>query len=365
MNDIGALITHPPSEGIEYRKIDGEAGKLNGIKVRTLYTGICGTDRGIVKGALKFAYPPQGADFQVLGHECIGQVESSNSPLFKKGDLVVPVVRRPGDCPNCRIGRPDNCSDGKKHEAGITGLHGFMRDYFYEVPENLVLVRSRDLSKIGVLTEPLKNVVKAFEVFEKVSTRAVYQNQFSTYEGKKALIIGSACEAFLYAFVAREYGFTTYMANRHAIEDTKLQMCQNFDVNFVDYSKDVNFPDNFELDLLIDTSGDPSTIVRFLRKVNYNGVVILFGTNGKAPDGAITGNDIDWIVERNITVCGSVDAARIHYEKALDLIQKWHLGHAGVMSKMITGIYKPEDTSLFTVKPAGEIKSVIKWNDIE
>ena len=35
------------------------------------------------------------------------------------------------------------------------------------------------------------------------------------------------------------------------------------------------------------------------------------------------------------------------------------------MSKMITGIYKPEDTSLFTVKPAGEIKSVIKWNDIE
>jgi glucose 1-dehydrogenase (EC 1.1.1.47)/galactose 1-dehydrogenase (EC 1.1.1.48) len=85
----------------------------------------------------------------------------------------------------------------------------------------------------------------------------------------------------------------------------------------------------------------------------------------KLPDGAITGNDIDWIVERNITVCGSVDAARIHYEKALDLIQKWHLGHAGVMSKMITGIYKPEDTSLFTVKPAGEIKSVIKWNDIE
>ncbi len=364
MSQIGALITHPPSEGVEFARIEGEIGKDKGIKVRTLYTGICGTDRGIVRGALKFAYDPSGFDFQVLGHECIGQVESSNSDIFKKGDLVVPLVRRPGDCPNCRIGRPDNCSDGNKHEAGITGLHGFMREYFYEEAKNLVPVKNKDLAKIAVLTEPLKNVVKAFEVFEKVSSRSIFQNEFSTNEGKNALIIGSANEAFLYSFVAREYGFETYMANRHPIEDSKLEMCANFGVKFVDYSKDVNFPTNFGLDLIIDTSGDPSTIVRFLRKATYNAVVILFGTNGRAPDGVITGADIDWIVERNITICGSVDAARIHYEKALDLIQKWHLAHPGVMDRMITGIFKPEETNIFTVKPTGEIKSVIKWNEL-
>ncbi|EQB67050.1 MAG: hypothetical protein AMDU2_EPLC00006G0607 [Thermoplasmatales archaeon E-plasma] len=84
MNDIGALITHPPSEGIEYRKIDGEAGKLNGIKVRTLYTGICGTDRGIVKGALKFAYSPQGSIFRFLVMNVSGRWNHLTLPYLKR-----------------------------------------------------------------------------------------------------------------------------------------------------------------------------------------------------------------------------------------------------------------------------------------
>ncbi|MHB8360770.1 MAG: glucose 1-dehydrogenase [Thermoplasmataceae archaeon] len=365
MGQIGAIITKPPSEGVTFQQIEGEISIVKGIKVRPLFTGICGTDRGIVRGSLKFAYEPKGDDFLVLGHECIGQVESSNSPLFKSGDLVVPIVRRPGNCPNCRIGRPDNCSDGDKHEAGITGLHGFMREYFYETPENLVPVLNKDLWEIGVLTEPLKNVVKAFEVFEKVSSRYIFQNQYSTYEGKKALIIGSANEAFLYSFMAREYRFETYMLNRHPIEDSKLEMCKNFGVNFVDYSKENNFPENFDIDLIVDTSGDPSTITRYLRKAAYNAIIILFGTNGNAPNGVLSGLDVDWIVERNITICGSVDAARIHYEKALDLIQKWHLYYPGMMKKMITGVFKPEETTLFTTKPQGEIKSVIKWNELK
>ena len=81
-----------------------------------------------VEGALPFAYNPSGYNFLVVGHESMCKVIESKSDYFKPGDIVVPIVRRPGDYPNCLIGRPDNCSDGNKHEAGITGLHGFMRE---------------------------------------------------------------------------------------------------------------------------------------------------------------------------------------------------------------------------------------------
>ncbi len=98
-----------------------------------------------------------------------------------------------------------------------------------------------------------------------------------------------------------------------------------------------------------------------MRKMNYNGVLILFGTNGKAPGAPLDGSDIDYIVERNITIAGSVDAAQVHYYQALEYIRKWRYVYGKAFASMITGVYSPEETDIFSRKPAEEIKSVIKW----
>lgn len=360
MEKVNAYITDAPGGTVKFTQVNIADEKGN-VTLRPILTGICGTDRGMVKGSLSFTYNPEGYDFLVLGHESLCEVIESDSPEFKKGDRVVPLVRRPGDCPNCRIGRPDNCSDGEKHEAGITGLHGFMRERFKDFDFNLVKVDDPDLGDIAVLTEPTKNVVKAFEVFEKVSQRSVYANNISTYEGKKALIIGTGSEAFIYAFMSVDYGFDTYILNRHPIEDNKIEMCREFGIKFIDSSKEPEFPEKFHIDFLIDTSGDPGTIFKYVRKMNYNGIAILFGTNGKAPKTEIDGEDIDYIIERNITLAGSVDAARIHYMRALDYLSKWKRRHGEAMDKIITGYFKPGDIDLFENKPSGEIKSVIRW----
>lgn len=363
MEYVKAIYTVAPGGGVKIGKLPIERLPDQNVKLRVLYNGLCGTDRGIVSGSLSFAYNPSGSDKLVIGHESLCMIEEiyAESSEFKKGDLVVPVVRRPGDCVNCKIGRQDNCSDGKKHEAGITGMDGFMREYFYDSLDYLVKVPDASLKEVAVLTEPLKNVVKGFEVFDIVSRRSVFANEFSTLEGKRCMIIGTGAEAFLYAMVAVEYGFKVTLINRHPLEPKKLEIVRGFGMEFVDYSADPALVTKYENNLIIDTSGDPGTIFRFVKSLAYNGIILLFGTNGKAPPATLDGNDIDFFIERNITLAGTVDAAKIHYIKALEYLRKWKYVYGDSLSDLITGIFPPENLDLFSRKPSGEIKSVLRW----
>ncbi len=360
METISAVTTAAPNGGVKFRTVDIPLPENYDVILEPLYTGICGTDRGIVSGSLPFAYNPDGYDYLVMGHESVCVVRESNVDGFKAGDIVVPVVRRPGDCPNCRIGRPDNCSDGKKHEAGITGMHGFMRSMFPESAEYIVRVEDRSMQKLAVLTEPLKNVMKAFEVFGVVSKRAVYNGVDSTLEGKKCCVIGTGNEGFLYSLMAKELGFDVVITNRHPLGEERDEITGGLNLRFTDYTKTFDSEFLNGIDLLIDTSGDPGTIFKFMRKLNYNGIMMLFGTNGRAPPASITGSDIDYIIEKNITIAGSVDAAKVHYFQALEYLRKWRYISSKIDS-LITGEFSPDYTDLFSRKPDNEIKSVIAW----
>lgn len=359
MEQVMALVTNAPSGGVNSRKVNitGESGDL---VLQPIYTGICGTDRGIIAGALPFAYNPQGYDFLVMGHESICRVVESDIPLFRTGDLVVPMVRRPGRCLNCSAGRQDNCSDGDKHEAGITGKHGFMREQFRESSRYVVRVDDSSMERTGVLTEPTKNVMKLFEVFNVVSGRSIYPTPEYSLQGKHAWIIGTGSEGFLFSFMAREQGFDTVMTNRHSVDEGRLKIMDQFGIDFVDYSKDFDITVK-DIDLLIDTSGDPSTILKFAQKVRFNGIVFLFGTNGRAPDGALSGAFVDHLVEKNITIAGSVDGAKRHYEQAVSYISKWTHEHPDAMSSLITGEMPATSADPFKRGNSESIKTIISW----
>ncbi len=358
---VDAIITDAPKGGVSFSKIDVKEEGFP-VMLKPIYTGICGTDRGIVAGSLHFAYNPAGYERLILGHESLCRVISAepNKYGIKTGDLVVPMVRRPGTCLNCLAGRSDNCSDGNKHEAGITGMHGFMRSQFGDYPEYLIKVPEQAAARIAVLTEPAKNVEKAMEVVDIISRRSIYTDSQGSFEGKNALVIGTGSEAFIYAMKCRDYGFRTLVTNRHSIEEIKARILSSIGAEFYDYTRE-NGQEKQGFDLVIDTSGDPATVIRFLRKINNNGILLLFGTNGKAPGSSIDGTDIDLIVERNITVAGSVDGSRIHYERALQDLIKWNAMYGGSVESMITGYASPEKTEVFTARQPGEIKTVISW----
>jgi len=358
MGNINGIITDAPKGGVKYSSININNDINYEIKLKPLYTGICGTDRAEVSGSLSFTYNPENYNYLVLGHESVCEVidAKNNEYGIKTGDYVVPIVRRAGKCVNCRIGRQDNCSDGDIKECGVRGLHGFDREYFFDDAKNLIKINDKNMVMVAAMTEPAKNVMKAFEVFDKVSRRSVFENEDSTYLEKNCLIIGTGSEAFLYAFMANEYKMNVYLVNRHDIDDYKKNILDNINADFYDYTKEDKVK---KIDLLIDTSGDPETIIRFMRKLNYNGILILFGTNGKANSYGLSGEDVDYIIERNITIAGSVDGSKNHYLKAINYLQKWN--YSSVVKNLITGIYKPEDRSIFMKKPAEEIKSLIKW----
>jgi threonine dehydrogenase-like Zn-dependent dehydrogenase len=96
------------------------------ILVRALALGICGTDREIDEG--KYGWAPPGEQRLILGHESLGEVEEAPAGSnFKRGDLVVGIVRRPDPvpCAFCAIGEWDMCQNGQYTERGINKRHGY------------------------------------------------------------------------------------------------------------------------------------------------------------------------------------------------------------------------------------------------
>ena len=74
----------------------------------------------------------------MLGHESLGGVvEPGASGAFKKGDLVVGIVRRPdpGAVPQCAVGEWDMCRNGQYTERGIKQIDGFMSERWRVAPE--------------------------------------------------------------------------------------------------------------------------------------------------------------------------------------------------------------------------------------
>ena len=92
------------------------------VKVRMLEVGVCGTDREIC--AFDYGTPPGGAPHLIIGHESLGEVVEVGPAVtrVKRGDLVVPMVRRPcrhEHCAGCRHERQEFCFTGDFHERGI------------------------------------------------------------------------------------------------------------------------------------------------------------------------------------------------------------------------------------------------------
>ena len=100
------------------------------VLVRTLALGVCGTDREIVAGL--YGWAPPGRKRLVIGHESLGTVEDAPmNSSFKRGDLVVGIVRRPDPvpCVCCAAGEWDMCRNGRYTERGIKERDGYGSEF--------------------------------------------------------------------------------------------------------------------------------------------------------------------------------------------------------------------------------------------
>jgi len=177
------------------------------ILVEAIAVGVCGTDVEIVEG--KYGWAPPGQKHLILGHESLGRViDPGSSGGFKKGDLVVGIVRRPDPvpCPNCAVGEWDMCRNGQYTERGIKEIHGFMSERWRIEPEYAIKVDPA-LGILGVLLEPTTVVTKALEQVGMIGRR-------SYWEPRNILVTGAGPIGLLAALSVKLFGLEVHVLDR-------------------------------------------------------------------------------------------------------------------------------------------------------
>ena len=197
-----ALVVDP-GKAHSTRVADVPEPKGDGILLRVLEVGVCGTDREIDEG--EFGVPPAGATQLVLGHESLAEV-ARDGHGFTKGDLVCATVRRScGHCLACDEGAPDSCLTGDYSERGITRLDGFARELVVEDPAQLVPI-PRSLGRLGVLSEPTSICARGVRHTLTIGGR-------QPWEPKRALVVGAGAIGVLSTMLLRLEGLETVTAS--------------------------------------------------------------------------------------------------------------------------------------------------------
>ncbi len=291
------VASPPPSDGA--------------VLVRASALGICGTDREIDEG--KYGWAPPGEKRLILGHESLGLVEEAPSGSgFRRGDLVVGIVRRPDPvpCAACAAGEWDMCRNGQYTERGIKERNGYGSEQF-RVEPNFLIKLDPSLDKLGVLLEPTSVVAKAWEQVGRIGSRA------SFWQPRVALVTGAGPVGLLAALIGVQRGFEVHVLDR-AGEGLKPGLVRDLGATY-----HVGDLGALEPDIVIECTGANAVVLDVIQRVAPDGIVCLVGVSA-------TGHKIDvdvgalnrGIVLKNDAVFGSVNANRRHYRDAADALAK-------------------------------------------
>ncbi|HTJ85058.1 MAG TPA: alcohol dehydrogenase catalytic domain-containing protein, partial [Polyangiaceae bacterium] len=187
-----ALVVDPGvAHSTRVEDVDEPTG--DGVLLRMLEVGVCGTDREISEGV--FGVAPDREQHLVIGHESLAEVARDGNG-FSKGDLVCATVRRScGHCLPCGEGAPDSCLTGDYSERGITRLDGFARELVLEQPEHLIRIPG-SLGRLGVLAEPTSICTRGVRHAITIGARP-------PWEPKRARVTGAGAVGLLSTMLLR------------------------------------------------------------------------------------------------------------------------------------------------------------------
>jgi threonine dehydrogenase-like Zn-dependent dehydrogenase len=341
------------------------------VKLRILRVGICGTDREEAAGGR--SRPPAGQNELVIGHEMFGQVVEigKSATRVAVGDFAVFTVRRGcGKCLPCLMNRSDMCQTGEYTERGIWGQDGYQTEYAVDKEQYVVRVPA-ELEAVGVLCEPLSVAEKALD--EAVRLQVVRLPDASAtldwLHGRPCLVAGLGPIGLLAALVLRLRGAVVYGLDVVDADTARPKWLEHIGGRYVD-GRQVpadQVDDHFgRIDLIFESTGVASLEFNLLDALAPNGVYALTGIPGGDRPIDINGAElIRELVLKNQVMVGSVNAARDHYQMAVDDLAHAQLLWGDHVTKLITHRhpYTDFDTALHQ-HTADEIKSVIEWKSL-
>jgi threonine dehydrogenase-like Zn-dependent dehydrogenase len=284
------------------------------LSVRTLALGVCGTDREIVSGA--YGAAPAGHERLVLGHESLGIVEFAPEDCsFRVGDHAVGIVRRPDPvpCPACASGEWDMCRNGRYTEHGIKERDGFAAERFNIAPDAAVKI-DKALGLAGVLLEPTTVVAKAWDHIDRVARRS------NAWRAQTALITGAGPVGMLAALLAKQRGLDVHVLDR-ATTGIKPKLVKELGGAY--YASDLDgLLDRLAPDIVVECTGATPVIRALLGRLAPGGILCLLGVSGDKTAELDLGRFNRETVLGNQLVFGSVNANRLHYQMAVDALER-------------------------------------------
>lgn len=321
------------------------------IRVRTIRTGIDGTDEGLL--GRRDVELPRGSSHLVMGHEALGEVLGAprESP-FSPGDRVVPLVRTPcRHCAPCNLGRQDLCQTGRYVEAGIKGRHGFMQETWSTDSEQLVAV-PKGLGDAAVLAEPLSIVVKAWETAVAMQSRLAGTNP----RRLRVLVTGTGSLGSLACLWARQLGALATALDRHDERTAAARLLRRIGARHRD-SRDG--PLDEEFDLVIETTGATPVARLALEALAPDGSLVFLGVPHR--DQPVPVSMLRTVLG-NQAIAGSVNSSAVHFRTALAGLLRLQERWPGYDQLLLTHSFQPEEAAeALTLSGSDVVKKVLDW----
>jgi len=330
---VKAIVVRPGESGsIHMRDMPDPALNPDQVAVKVLQVGLCATDLEIAHGL--YGKPPAGEDVLILGHENVGIVEDVGGSVsgFKPGDVVVSTVRRPCSvCRQCKAGENDMCSSGEYTEHGIMRLHGFMAQFYTEVPHYLIKI-PRALRDVAVLLEPMSVVEKG------IDHAFVLQRRF-VWKPEAGLVLGAGPIGLLAAVVLRARGLRTVVVSREDPSDERAKIVRQLGAQYesavnrtlADIVRDTGSPD-----ILIEATGNARVAFDAMQVLGTNAVMCLLSVT---PGDTLTPEPIDLINRRfvigNQVVFGSVNANPRHFVTGIKDFSRIEKAYPGALRRLL------------------------------
>jgi threonine dehydrogenase-like Zn-dependent dehydrogenase len=316
-----------------------------------------GTDKEI--NAAEYGTAPEGSDFLVLGHECFGRVAEAgpNVTGLRRGDFVVPTVRRPGNSLYDRIGEYDMTTEDVYYERGINLRHGYLTEYFVEDPEYLIRVPA-GLRHVAVLLEPTsvieKGIVQAYEI----------QRRLKVWRPRRAAVLGAGTIGLLAALSLRMRGLEVTSFGLTAPPYRNSDLLEAIDVRYISTKRKSLAEASAEhgpFDLIFEATGFSPLVFEAMEHLGKNGVLVLSGVTGGGRRVDVPADAINLgFVLGNKTVVGTVNANREYFERGIYDLCRAELEYPGWLGKLLThpvkGLESYEEMMRLLTTEKGAIK---------
>lgn len=313
--------------------------------VKTLSSGVCGTDIHVIQGAFDACKPPM-----VPGHEACGEVVKVGRDVrgFNVGDrIAVENVVGCGTCYFCQRDIPQHCI--RYQELGF-GTDGVWRQFFTIPARCLYHVKSNTNPEHAALVEPLNCVLGAME---KCSLQA----------GDDVLILGAGPAGLFFCQAARlkGAGHVIVTTSNSARRQKALQCGADLVVdpqreNLAATVKEAT--GGHGPAIAVDAVGLPETFKTCIDLVTPEGQVVAYGVGARQP---LSNLLIDNIVMKMLTIRSDQSSHR-NYERAIRLIETGRID----VESMITHRYSFGDVQkavdVVSDRSSGAVKVVVNFD---